>query len=146
MQETHDLRKATQAAEQTEAVKAIQHALTKLGKGDLTARIDAALPAAYDDMRIAFNAATRGLEAMVMEVSTKSDNMQHEVLEITASTEDLARRTEQQAATIGETSDALAALTTAVKNANETLTEANGFASNAQSNPRSSETVVTAAS
>lgn len=134
--------RAQEAQQQAEVVKIIRHAFSRLQNGDLTTRIDSALPAAYGDLRTTFNEALITLETLVSQVATQAEEMKEQVAAIASSSHDLALRTERQAQTLTNSTTALKQLTKTVQETDETVQEAYGLASTAEDSARSSEAVV----
>ena len=101
-------------AEQTAAAEAarivvgsIGEGLARLAEGDLTFRLDAELPAAYEKLRIDLNGAMDNLQEVVRGITTNTSTIQSGAKEISSASDDLSRRTEQQAASLEQTAAAL---------------------------------------
>ena len=99
----------------------IGHALHKLASKDLTYRLSDNLPEAYEDLRRNFNESAAALEAVLQHVSMSSTDIDSNTREISIASNDLARRTESQAAGLEETAAAVAEITNKV---NETASGA----------------------
>ena len=132
--------------EQTQVVDCIRQAMLSLKSGDLTTRIDQALPSSYRDIGLAFNDAIAALDATVGQVTSQTEDMQFQVREIAGATADLATRTERQAQMLSESSDGLKELTGVVSRTENTVREADVSAQAAESHAKSSEAVVHATS
>lgn len=111
-QQAENLRLEREAERMTEA-QAMEHAfrqisgsLDSLSKGDLTARIGA-VDARYEGIRDHFNSAVSTLEEAIDAVILSVGTIQSGLFEISSASNDLARRTEQQAASLEETVAAL---------------------------------------
>ncbi len=141
-------RKADEAKnrEQTEVVDTLRVALSRLEGGDLTARITQKFPEEYETLRTEFNAAISTLEELVSAVAQRTEQMDSEIREISAATNDLARRTEIQAKNLNETSDALGGLTKSVRENATSVEDARSSAKSAQSSAQTSGDVVSKAS
>jgi methyl-accepting chemotaxis protein len=99
---------ARQADEQSVAVTRLGTSLEHLTRGDLTAEIGADFPAGYAGLRANFNAALVSLRGLIGSVMESTQTIQTGSGEIAQASEDLARRTEANAASLEETSAAVA--------------------------------------
>lgn len=95
------------AHEQTEVVAQLRASLEKLSNGDLTGEITVEMPAAYAELKANFNAALGSLRALIGSVSESAVSIRTGAGEIAQASEDLARRTEANAAALEETSGAV---------------------------------------
>lgn len=86
--------------EQVGVIEKLGERLNRLAKGDLTARINTAFPSEYDQLRQALNQAIGELETMVRSVTEVSSNIRLGSAEIRSASDDLSRRTEEQASAI----------------------------------------------
>ena len=109
-------------AEQAAAVKAadlvvgsIGAGLGRMAAGDLTYRLEAPLPEAYEKLRADLNAATTQLQDLVRSIVVNTVGIRSGTEEITGSADDLSRRTEQQAASLEQTAAALDEITVTVR-------------------------------
>lgn len=107
--------RARVAAEQDSTVAAIGAGLKALAEGDLRVKIADPFPAAYERLRVNFNEAVDQLGAMVRSVAGSATSIRTGSSEIRAASDDLARRTEQQAAALGETSASMDQVTSMVQ-------------------------------
>jgi methyl-accepting chemotaxis protein len=105
-------------------VGSIGAGLIALSAGDLTFRIIKDLPEGYETLRTDFNAAMETLQTTMRAVSGSTSAVRAGASEITNASDDLARRTEQQAASLGETATALDEITTTVRKTAESAHEA----------------------
>ncbi|HYZ64313.1 MAG TPA: HAMP domain-containing methyl-accepting chemotaxis protein [Acetobacteraceae bacterium] len=111
-------REAEQAAAAEAAslvVGSIGAGLERLAAGDLTFRLDASLPEAYEKLRSDLNAALGQLQATMQTVNSNAQMIRSGSGEIAQAAGDLSRRTEQQAASLEETAAALHEITTTVR-------------------------------
>lgn len=115
VEEDRQARKVAQEA----AVAALGEGLSRLSKGDLTAQIQLPLTEGYEKLRQDFNATLLTLNSTISQVVEASVSMHGGATEINAASEDLARRTESQAATLEQTAAALDELSASVKSAAE---------------------------
>ncbi len=104
---------------QDAAVGALGTGLSRLSKGDLTARISEPLTEGYEQLRLDFNDTIEVLNDTISQVVGAAVSMHEGSAEISQSAEDLSRRTESQAATLEETAAALDELSASVKSAAE---------------------------
>jgi methyl-accepting chemotaxis protein len=96
-----------QAAEQAEIVRILGDRLGQVTHGDLTATIDVEFPVAYAALRTDFNAALESLRTLIGSVAESASTIRSGSGEITQASEDLARRTEANAASLEQTSAAV---------------------------------------
>jgi methyl-accepting chemotaxis protein len=106
---------ATVAAQAEMVVGSIGKGLERLAANDLMFRIDHALPGAYERLRSNFNAAMDKLQATMRAIAANTQGVQSGAAEITQASDDLSRRTEQQAAALEETAAALEHITSTVR-------------------------------
>lgn len=102
---------AAERARQDEELKLVTgevgNGLTALADGDLTASITASFPSGYDVLKRDFNTAAVSLGTMMTAVGDSSQTVLSGIMEIAQAAEDLARRTESNAASLEQTSAAL---------------------------------------
>jgi len=89
--------------------------LQKISKGDLTQKISNPFPPNLDALRVSFNETVESLQAIIANVRTGADGISSGTAEISLASDDLSRRTENQAANLEETAAAVAEITTKVK-------------------------------
>ncbi len=106
-------------AEQTAVVTTLADSLGRLARGDLTARIDASFPGAYQKLKDDFNAAVTSLKSAMASISDSTTAINAGSSEIANAADDLSKRTEQQAARLEETAAALDQITATVKRSAE---------------------------
>ena len=95
------------AIAQQEVVTALSQGLDELGEGNLTYRIDQALPADYESLRQTFNQALAKLGDVISGVTNTARHVNSGASEIRSASDDLANRNEHHATNLEE---ALAAL------------------------------------
>lgn len=135
--------KARQVAEeQTRIVTALAGGLKALSAGDLRVTLDQQFPEAYETLRADFNSAVASLRDVILRLSDTAETVHSSSREISNAAADLARRTERNAATLGETSSMLTKLTTSVKAAAEGAERSNSAVNNAKSNAKNASEVV----
>ena len=103
------------AAEQQVVTTSLRDGLSALTTGDLTASIDAEFPGAYVELKTNFNAALASLRGLIGSVAESTRAIRTGSSEITQASEDLARRTEANAASLEETSAAVTQMDTRLK-------------------------------
>ncbi|GAA4033924.1 hypothetical protein GCM10022281_12420 [Sphingomonas rosea] len=96
-----------QAREQKAVVDLFGDALKALRGGDLTVRITADAPPAYAGLKDAYNEAVAGIADLILAVTQSASGIRVGSDEIAQASEDLARRTEGNAASLEETSAAV---------------------------------------
>jgi methyl-accepting chemotaxis protein len=111
----HEQEEARHAAEQAEMVAELGAGLGKLANGDIASRLDKAFPAAYEKLRADFNAALAQLQETMQSIGHNSSGVRNGAAEMMQAADDLAKRTERQAAALEETVAALSSVTGTVK-------------------------------
>jgi methyl-accepting chemotaxis protein len=119
-------------AEQNAVVATLAESLTKLARGDLTARIEAQFDGRYQQIKIDFNAAIDSLRDTMSGIATAAEGLQSGSNEIASASDDLSRRTEQQAASLEETAAALDEITATVRRSAEGAKQASAAATGAR--------------
>jgi methyl-accepting chemotaxis protein len=107
--------KAREAEEDHVAVGALAAGLASLAQGDLTHRIEAQFAPKTQQLKDDFNAAMAQLQDTMSGIAGAIVAMKTGTGEISQAADDLARRTEQQAASLEETAAALDEITTTVR-------------------------------
>ncbi|MDG2533988.1 methyl-accepting chemotaxis protein [Sphingomonas sp. HITSZ_GF] len=107
-QEAAAAAKAIADAEQKMVVDTLGENLGEVAKGDLTASINREFPADYAALKTNFNEALTSLRALIGSVMDSTQSIHTGSTEIAQASEDLARRTEANAASLEETSAAVA--------------------------------------
>ncbi len=129
-------------ATQTKVVNALTSGLGALAAGELTFQLDEPFSAEYEQLRTNFNAAVGGLCSTMMEAVLKAQGIRGGTMQISQSSDDLARRTESQAGSLEETAAAIEELTSSVKSASERAGVAETASKKAQNDAESGEMVV----
>jgi methyl-accepting chemotaxis protein len=112
------------AREQAFVMEAIASGLTKLAEGDLTYRVDANFPPAYQRLQTDFNGAITQMEEAMKTIVHAASSIGAGSDEIASAADDLSRRSEQQAASLEETAAALDEITATVKRSSAGAVEA----------------------
>jgi methyl-accepting chemotaxis protein len=102
-----DAVKARSDAEQKMVVETVAGSLGTLADGDLTKSIETDFPPAYAELKNNFNQAVDSLRTLIGSVSSTALTVRTGSDEIAHASEDLARRTEGNAASLEETSAAI---------------------------------------
>lgn len=97
------------------AVSALAAELSRLAAGDLTARIVADFDSDYAQIKTDFNLAADSLQAAMVAIAGVATGIRSGSGEISHAADNLSRRTESQAAHLGETASALDEITATVK-------------------------------
>lgn len=123
-------------------VKAMGEAIGALAAGDLTYRIGEGLPPEYARLRQDFNTALERLSGTLSHIQSSSHVIDNSIEELAQASDDMSRRTEQQAAALLETTAALSELSEAVKRTADGAAQVNGAVSAANSGAANSRGVV----
>ena len=101
--------------EQERVVEVLSAGLEQLADGNLAHRIKGDIPAAYEVLRSRFNAALERLGRTMLAVSESAQAVLNGANEIRAASDDLARRNEEQAASLEQTTGAMSRITNGVR-------------------------------
>lgn len=112
--EEADRAKAGAEAAQRRVVETLDTALAALASGDLTHAITQPFEPEYERLRQSFNSAVEGLERSISGVAQSAKSVHVGAAEIYSASEDLSRRTEQQASRLQDTSTATKQVTVMV--------------------------------
>jgi methyl-accepting chemotaxis protein len=133
---------ATDVTGRVNAVDQVANGLEQLAKNNLAYRIDVPVDPAFEKIRNDFNAAMALLDETISAVSDSTNSVGGGAEEIATASDDLSRRTEQQAASLEETAAALDEITATVKRSAEGAKQASGAASTARADAQKSGEVV----
>ncbi|MGN6374740.1 MAG: HAMP domain-containing methyl-accepting chemotaxis protein [Sphingomonas sp.] len=118
------------AETQRQVTAELRTAIAAISAGDLTRDITSSFPAEYEPVRHDFNDALVSLRALIGAVSDSAATIRSGSVEIAQASEDLARRTEANAASLEETSAAVTQIDGRLKAtaeaANRTVVRADG--------------------
>jgi methyl-accepting chemotaxis protein len=89
--------------------------LHSISKGDLTRKIANTFPPGLDALRVSFNETVEALQSIIANVRSGADGISSGTAEISLASDDLSRRTENQAASLEQTAAAVAEITNKVK-------------------------------
>ncbi|HQS96652.1 MAG: hypothetical protein B7X90_15500 [Novosphingobium sp. 17-62-19] len=117
-----EVRRAKEAQESV--VGALKSSLSDLADNKLDCMIHQNFPGGYEELRLDFNRAVESLAGAITSVSQTAQTVLVGAEEINKASDDLARRNEQQAASVEETSVALNQVTQGVNTMARSATEA----------------------
>jgi len=112
------------AREQAFVMEHVATGLNRLAEGDLTYRVEADFPQAYQRLRSDFNGAIAQMEEAMRTIVHAANSIGSGSDEIASAADDLSRRSEQQAASLEETAAALDEITATVKRSSAGALEA----------------------
>jgi methyl-accepting chemotaxis protein len=111
----HAAARAAAAEEQGTVVSAVAAGLERVAAGDLTVRLDQPFAAEYEALRGNFNTALSELQDAMRAIVANAHGVRTGTEEISQASDDLSRRTEQQAASLEQTAAALDEITATVR-------------------------------
>ena len=123
-------------------VTAMGEAMKALAAGDLTHRIGEGIPPEYTQLRQDFNAALERLAHTLSSIQGSSRVIDNSIEELAHASDDMSRRTEQQAASLLQTTTALSELAEAVKRTAAGAAQVNSAVSAANHGAANSRIVV----
>ncbi|WP_304165913.1 methyl-accepting chemotaxis protein [Phenylobacterium aquaticum] len=101
--------------ERLSVVNGLAEALGRLAQGDMGCQIGAAFPPEYEQLRADFNGAIGRLSGALTDIIAAASAIRSGAGQMTVAADDLARRTERQAASLEETAAALDQITSTVR-------------------------------
>ncbi|CAN7204362.1 methyl-accepting chemotaxis protein [Pararhizobium sp. LjRoot235] len=116
--------KAAEEAGRLQVIKQLTHGLERLSTGDLSVRLEQPFAAEYEALRSEFNGSVERLAETISTVLETSARLRTNSLEIAGATDDLAKRTESQAASLEQTASAFDEITVTVRSSSERAREA----------------------
>ena len=116
--------KARETSLMSEAVNSLGAGLKRLSEGDLSVSIDEPFIESLEVLRSDFNDSVRKLHTTMQGISGGTVSVNEGARELQASVSDLSRRTEQQAASLEETTAAFSEITTTVTESSERAVDA----------------------
>ena len=126
-------------------VREIGDGLRAMAAGDLNYRIRAAFPQAFEELRENFNQTAGNLATMVGDVAQASQHIQAGSTEIRTASDDLARRTEQQAASVEQANGTMGRLVSVATQTAQQATTVNTELEAAQRSARAGQEIVSRA-
>jgi methyl-accepting chemotaxis protein len=112
--ERNEAAMASASEQQTVVVHSLASGLERLSAGDLTVSLDQAFAPEYEQLRQDFNRAAATLREAFAAVVVNARSIAGATSEISGTTNDLSRRSERQAATLGQTAAAVEQITSTV--------------------------------
>ncbi|MDM9620980.1 methyl-accepting chemotaxis protein [Rhizobium sp. S96] len=125
------------------AVTALGQGLTRLAGGDVTVTIDRSFKPELERLRDDFNQTTVTLRKAMLGIAQNGTSIQASSQQMRSAADDLAKRTEQQAASLEETSAALDQITATVRSATNRAEEVGKMVAHTRQNTTKSDIVVT---
>ncbi|WP_238368649.1 methyl-accepting chemotaxis protein [Mesobacterium pallidum] len=120
------------AAEQAQVVSTLGTALERLSDGDLTTSIDTAFTGDYEALRTNFNAAVQSISRVIHNLTDGAQVVSDSSAAIAAAANDLAGRTERNAASLEQTAAAVSELEATARHTAEAAQTANSAMSDAR--------------
>lgn len=124
------------------ATDSLADGLHRMAAGDLTIQIETKFAAALEPLRENFNLSVEQLGEALLSVSSSACNMGNSTAELATAADNLSRRTEQQAATLEETSAALMQITQRVQKTTEETQNVHRVVTTSRSDAAHAENVV----
>jgi len=110
---------ATDLSQRMESIGHLAAGLRRLAQGDLTHSIDTAVVDTMETLRVDYNEAVIRLDETLRRVGGSARGIHQGTVEVSSAADDLAKRTEQQAASLEESAAALDQITATGKKAAE---------------------------
>ncbi len=123
-------------------IKALTEALDRLAIGDLTHRITIPFSPKAESLKTNFNAAADKIQQALRAITVATGGVNGGADEIADASDNLSRRTEQQAASLEETAAALDQITATVRKTAEGAREASGLVAQARTGAERSGQIV----
>ncbi|MCJ2177876.1 methyl-accepting chemotaxis protein [Novosphingobium sp. 2580] len=123
-------------------VDSIGSALSRLADGDLVYRVETKLEGPFAKLRTDFNEAATSLQTAFSQVAQVAGGINGGASEIRAASDDLAQRTEQQAASLEETAAAMNQITSTVGTTADRAASANAVVRSVRQEAEQSGTIV----
>ncbi|AYD03386.1 PAS domain-containing methyl-accepting chemotaxis protein [Neorhizobium sp. NCHU2750] len=133
---------ATDVTQRVENVEQLASCLTKLADGDLSQTIERPFIASLEKLRTDFNAASRKLGNAMATVADNAQAIAASSNEVRIAADDLAQRTERQAASVEQTAAALEEITTTVKDSSHRAEESGSLVKTATTHAEHSGEIV----
>lgn len=130
------------AAERNLVTRSFSNAMSSIAKKDLSYRIVEEFPAAYQDLKDDFNRTFEQLAETINHIRTASAQIMAGSQEINTASDNLARRTEQQAETVAETATAVEETTSTVTSSADRANDAAKLVAASRTNAQGASNVV----
>ncbi|WP_187968024.1 PAS domain-containing methyl-accepting chemotaxis protein [Aquibium microcysteis] len=134
--------RAARAGEQQKVVQALAGGLKNLAAGNLLNGIAENFPAEYEALRIDFNRAVDALQGALTSIAASAETVRGGTSEIMRASDDLSKRTEQNAASLEQTAAALNELTETVRQTAEGARKADRTVASTRSDAEKSGGIV----
>jgi len=122
-----------QQAEQARAFRYLQDGMQRMAQKDLSQDIPGPnisdFPARYDDMRQSFNQLQSDMGEVMRSIKSATEDLDLTAAEVNSGADDLARRTETQAATLEQTTHSLEEITKSVQSSSSATQETDAMMS-----------------
>ena len=128
-----------------DVVRKLAESLSAVAGGHLTVRLPDPFPSEYEQLRQDFNAAVEALDSLLGSIAVSTVSVDGGASEIAKAADDLAQRTEQQSASLGQTAAAFDELTATVRQTSTVAQEARQFVAEAKEGAHKSGEVVSQA-
>ncbi len=129
-------------AEQTQVVDGLRRGLEALQNNDLSNQITTHFADRFENLRKDYNSAITGLNLALATALSNAETFCLETGSINGAMEDLARRTERQAATLEETAAAVDQMASSLRSSSQNAQAARDMAADARNNAQQSSEVV----
>jgi len=133
---------ASSSEEQSRALGGLAEGLKQIAAGDLSRRLKEGFSPTYAQIRDDFNQAIDKLKSTILSVVESAGAIKTGAQEISAASDDLSRRTEQQAASLEQTAATLTEITEAVKKSAQGTSHARQVVTAADADAKESAGVV----
>ncbi|MEL7466479.1 MAG: methyl-accepting chemotaxis protein [Pseudomonadota bacterium] len=120
------------SAAQKAAIVALDDALKSLAEKDLSVRLDDDLSAEYEPLRRHFNETAEQLQTMIAEIAARAQAIRDDACGFGEGARDLSKRTEDQATTLVETSEALRKVASSIGATAENASKTQSFMEKSQ--------------
>ena len=131
--------------QQSALVEALAKALADLSNGDLTTRLTQKFAPQYTKLQDDFNGAMEQLQNTMSVIGQASDGIRSGTNEISMASDDLSRRTENQAASLEQAAAALGEITSTVRRSSEGAIQAKRAVNSAKTGAEQSGVIVSQA-
>jgi methyl-accepting chemotaxis protein len=133
---------ATDVTQRVENVEKLAACLTNMANGDLSQAIDQPFIASLEKLRTDFNTASAKLRNAMANVADNARAIASSSSEVRVAADDLAQRTERQAASVEQTAAALEEITTTVKDSSHRAEESGDLVKRAKTDADHSGEIV----
>ena len=137
-----EAQKAREQQQLQQAMDALATGLGALAEGDMTHRIQTAFAPSLDKLRSNFNESVAKLEKALISVGDNAQAIHAGSEEIRSAADDMAKRTEIQAASVEETAAAVEEITTTMRDSAKRATEAGSLVERTRAQAEASGEVV----